>query len=213
MIAQRRPGLPPRRHNRGIGTCFSWQAPLNEGRGFHPGDTSLHRPGHGAPVALNEGRGFHPGDTRGRYFRYFVFRNAQRRPGLPPRRHRPPGPTWPTRSSLNEGRGFHPGDTRGRYFRYFVFRNAQRRPGLPPRRHRPPGPTWPTRSSLNEGRGFHPGDTQHPRRRASAVDQRSTKAGASTPATLRVVSIDATHEICSTKAGASTPATPQLGRG
>ena len=104
---QRRPGLPPRRHEEAGAVPATlrppdgqpWadaqrrgshrRRPLNEGRGSHPGDTSL-----------NEGRGSHPGDTRQR------DGSAQRRRGSHP------GDT----DSLNEGRGSHPGDTANRAF-------------------------------------------------------------------------------------------------
>ena len=87
---------------------------------------------------------------------------AQRRPGREPRRHRTnPRAYSLSAPALNEGRGANPGDTRAW----------------------PPSPRSPDRA-LNEGRGANPGDT--PSRRAeSAVDlfERSTKAGARTPAT------------------------------
>ena len=56
-------------------------------------------------------------------------------------------------------RGVHPGDT--------PREGPPRRTGLP----------------LNEGRGVHPGDTLRTRARSSRFEQRSTKAGAFTPAT------------------------------
>ena len=134
--AQRRPGLPPRRHPRSRDPTLWRAGPLNEGRGFHPGDTRIvsslsgcfgarsTKAGASTPAtrasrlplrprscALNEGRGFHPGDTRPSFA-----------PCCPP-------------SALNEGRGFHPGDT-CRIARIPNSSNhAQRRPGLPPRRH------------------------------------------------------------------------------
>ena len=86
-------------------------------------------------AALNEGRGFHPGDTSSR------------------------GTSRTCPPTLNEGRGFHPGDTSRRRRR----RGACR--------------------TLNEGRGFHPGDTIRGRHGSVAPVGRSTKAGASTPAT------------------------------
>ena len=194
-IAQRRPGLSPRRHCAGRSGRGAGRGPLNEGRGSHPGDTRLdahdleRRPvrstkagaltpatlGRGCatrstkpwlhpgdtyrrftPPTLNEGRGSHPGDTGN----LIPGRAAQRRPGLSPRRHSSScaGLQAPT---LNEGRGSHPGDTS---------------PGTPP----PPGTRC---SSLNEGRGSHPGDTSARFRMRCPAAERSTKAGALTPAT------------------------------
>ena len=134
---------------------------------------------------LNEGRGSHPGDTRSSSPSSPFRVSAQRRPGLPPRRH--------SRSFAIQSRKV----------------SAQRRPGLPPRRH---PRSWrgvpPARPALNEGRGSHPGDTGEWAGVLQAPWQRSTKAGAPTPATLahkRGVSVD---DLRSTKAGAPTPATP-----
>ena len=146
--AQRRPGLPPRRHRRadlqrpgrrlrstkaGAPTPAThtrlspvrWEGcdPLNEGRGSHPGDTCrcCRRPVR--RCSLNEGRGSHPGDTHQRITPTRRPCPAQRRPGLPPRRHAALPRSIPPRrhstrlrrrtrsSSLNEGRGSHPGDT------------------------------------------------------------------------------------------------------
>ena len=113
--------------------------------------------------------------------------DAQRRPGLSPRRHpgrarrtrtappprstkagaltpatrTPPGRrTRKTDKALNEGRGSHPGDTSPL--------GGPRRSG---------------RASLNEGRGSHPGDTTYRHLALRPVAPRSTKAGALTPAT------------------------------
>ena len=87
---------------------------------------------------------------------------AQRRPGREPRRH-PDIRRQPARAptTLNEGRGANPGDTSA--FMATIARPgfAQRRPGREPRRH--------------FGRQ---------RQGLAAVVDRSTKAGARTPATL-----------------------------
>ena len=76
--AQRRPGLPPRRHSEMLNVQRNpGRSTLNEGRGFHPGDTrstllpAVQRSGASTPA------------TRDRPS------SAQRRPGLPPRRHSP----------------------------------------------------------------------------------------------------------------------------
>ena len=115
--------------------------------------------------ALNEGRGINPGDTS-------VARAVP--------------PVW---SPLNEGRGINPGDTVRQCPVLTSPPSAQRRPGHQPRRHpdhRAGGggaAWWP----LNEGRGINPGDTfQNGSLTAPSVPRtidRSTKAGASTPAT------------------------------
>ena len=139
-------------------------------------------------TSLNEGRGISPGDTRegaaGLRHRHERSTKAghqpRRHPHVRPRhadRHRgrstkagASAPAthparWTTRcprSSLNEGRGISPGDT-----------------CASPRR---PTGGWPT---LNEGRGISPGDTcGRGRPVLSRTDVRSTKAGASAPATL-----------------------------
>ena len=157
---------------------------LNEGRGANPGDTPRRRPLPPLCPALNEGRGANPGDTGSRRPALSTWTDAQRRPGREPRRHwlRPWRP-WAGPSTLNEGRGANPGDT-----------SSPSRPSTSPR-------------PLNEGRGANPGDTgsrthahsitphaqrrpgREPRRHAPgdevrlAVERRSTKAGARTPAT------------------------------
>ena len=139
---------------------------------------------------------------------------AQRRPGREPRRHaRRPLPGLAARTSLNEGRGANPGDT-----------TSPRRPRSAP-------------AALNEGRGANPGDTRdassaaalrdfaqrrpgrEPRRHPDlqvllpgGVD-RSTKAGARTPATLGRRDRDLEAGGRSTKAGARTPATRSGGGG
>ena len=86
--------------------------------------------------------------------------HAQRRPGHQPRRHVDwGGRLRPVRGSLNEGRGINPGDTL---------------------------PTLPLdfkRGALNEGRGINPGDTFNSTLVSNRFAPRSTKAGASTPAT------------------------------
>ena len=206
--------------------------PLNKGRGSHPCDTRGRRrdpPTRGAP---NKGRGSHPGDTScarlavesvncaqqrpglspRRHFtpnaNAIFLTSAQQRPGLSPRRHprhrtvpdgdparstkagaltpatlpRPPAPASTLRS-LNKGRGSHPGDTRQNDALPICFRCAQQRPGLSPRRHYPD----------------HLAQAQR--------TQRSTKAGALTPATPDLDAGAARVRVRSTKAGALTPAT------
>ena len=94
---------------------------------------------------------------------------AQRRPGHQPRRHlrrhRSLTDRKPAARALNEGRGINPGDTSGIAVNSACAAKSSR--------------------SLNEGRGINPGDTlrESCRRYASSLAVRSTKAGASTPAT------------------------------
>ena len=111
---------------------------------------------------------------------------AQRRPGPRPRRH----------EIIQE-------------LSHAENQTAQRRPGPRPRRHRN---KWDglTRcpASLNEGRGRDPGDTILQGHTGTEKPQRSTKAGAETPATransVRRCRVPGPR---STKAGAETPAT------
>ena len=165
---------------------FGSACPLNEGRGINPGDTprrlDLARP---TRESLNEGRGINPGDTSSVTTYTSSPMCAQRRPGHQPRRHwtrrhgtqqtrsnrstkagastpatpRPTACTSEASGPLNEGRGINPGDTRFGLGDVRQRRHAQRRPGHQPRRH----------SLLLLGRVRLP--------------VRSTKAGASTPAT------------------------------
>ena len=86
--------------------------------------------------------------------------------------------------------------------------SAQRRPERQPRRHREtPSRPRVTVSALNEGRSVNPGDTRRGHDPAALHHERSTKAGASTPATLDLGIAREPLNIRSTKAGASTPAT------
>ena len=64
-------------------------------------------------------------------------------------------------------------------------------------------------SALNEGRGINPGDTTTTERGLLNISERSTKAGASTPATpISVCKYVEYNDGAQRKAGASTPATP-----
>ena len=159
VLAQRRPGREPRRHLPTLGPA-------------HP------------LTALNEGRGANPGDTAGRKGLSPAGLHAQRRPGREPRRHIQKSPPVELRPpTLNEGRGANPGDTPGASVTLSTPACAQRRPGREPRRHST-GPGYPpSRCSLNEGRGANPGDTRGAARALEIARERSTKAGARTPAT------------------------------
>ena len=251
-FAQRRPGHQPRRHVDTGGRLtrdIAARRPLNEGRGINPGDTVHRLPRLSMPpTSLNEGRMFHartqergrqgvirstkagastpatlspstqrtlsrrplnPGDTCGKWADVKPSQDAQRRPGHQPRRHGVHRSSSALTASCD---GF-----------------AQRRPGHQPRRH----PTQkPTRSRTQPRRALHRGESSH-------EEIRSTKAGASTPATrssvnagpcclrtcggalnegrginpgdtikrhIRAIIVARTTR--STKAGASTPATP-----
>ena len=190
--AQRRPGPQPRRHpprllRRGYG---GWT--LNEGRGLNPGDTRRGCYG----VAMVVGRSTKAGASTpatlgGRPARWPPSRSsAQRRPGPQPRRHMP---SKATRRSISTAQR-RPGPQPRRHMPSKATRRsistAQRRPGPQPRRHLP---FWRVFQSpllpLNEGRGLNPGDTAGVGERADLV-VRSTKAGASTPATPYWVPID-----------------------
>ena len=160
--AQRRPGSRPRRHTGAITCSMRCGTPLNEGRDRDPGDTSCPYQCGARSRALNEGRDRDPGDTRGKAHETGVGRDAQRRPGSRPRRHR-------MAASVGD-RGFRaqrrPGSRPRRHhpsWRKSVrsMRPAQRRPGSRPRRHNRSRRPAPTRSStLNEGRDRDPGDTR-----------------------------------------------------
>ena len=85
---------------------------------------------------------------------------------------------------------------------------AQRRPERQPRLHTAHGrytPHW--SSTLNEGRSVNPGYTARDAVLPVVILGRSTKAGASTPATPHDSPAVAHQPRRSTKAGASTPAT------
>ena len=112
---------------------------------------------------------------------------AQRRPGLEPQRHL----SMKSARSIGE-------------------RHAQRRPGLEPQRHLCSKNTAPARSKSAQRRpGLEP--QRHPPRRVNGLTdtvERSTKAGARTPATrLRPPRQRRRTAQRSTKAGARTPAT------
>ena len=116
------------------------------------------------------------------------------------------------RPTLNEGRGLDPGNTTAPRTTSSAAPAAQRRPGPRPRQHTmrvvvvSHGPRCAQRRP-------GPRPRQHTRRAAARLScsARSTKAGASTPAT-RVDEIAVGHaDARSTKAGASTPATHRRG--
>ena len=158
--AQRRPGPRPRQHGKGGRCSISCIQSLNEGRGLDPGNTSSRTTGSVSRSPLNEGRGLDPGNTagwRGRPNTSATALNEGR--GLDPGNTSPSPSPRPRPRPLNEGRGLDPGNT--------------------PRGGEPPPSTAP----LNEGRGLDPGNTAGLGGCAPAEIARSTKAGASTPAT------------------------------
>ena len=150
-------------------------------------------------IPLNEGRSVNPGYTCmnfGWHLRSTRPQSAQRRPERQPRLHRRTPRCLPLVGArpLNEGRSVNPGYTSSRR----LFDRRQR--------------AW---WSLNEGRSVNPGYTRDfvPSATSREHRHRSTKAGASTPATPCTADpppAGATGEVRSTKAGASTPATPEL---
>ena len=158
---------------------------------------------------LNEGRGSHPGDTTSYRNNSQNQIDAQRRPGLSPRRHpgKPSGSGTPN-TSAQRSPGSHPGDTASRTSTAGPRRGAQRRPGSHPGDTQPrcrllrgqlarstkAGALTPATpddvgevgrlvGALNEGRGSHPGDTRSSSFFIASTPPRSTKAGALTPAT------------------------------
>ena len=139
--------------------------------------------------------------------------------------------------TLNEGRSVNPGYTRARATLSIVSSSAQRRPERQPRLHvwlGVDGEVPP--NALNEGRSINPGYTRGSPPVVARVALRSTKAGASTPATrhrdsrpnARSIPLNEGRSVNpgytrtataivrvvaqrSTKAGASTPATRPVG--
>ena len=184
--AQQRPGPPPRRHTLCATPWCSSTTTLNKGRGLRPGDTSRRSRWKRRPPPLNKGRGLRPGDTSRPHGRVKLFQPAQQRPGPPPRRHK----ALSVALSLMSPAQQRPGPPPRRHWRGstcpFDSTPAQQRPGPPPRRH-----------------GL-------PRVQFGKAGVRSTKAGASAPATRgKLDSLQVLH-LRSTKAGASAPATLQI---
>ena len=114
-----------------------------------------------------------------------LYINPQRRPERQPRRHCSLPFSRPWLSPYAQRRPERQPRRHSARFAAVVYRiGAQRRPERQPRRHLR---TW-TRSrvatsALNEGRSVNPGDTGQPAHDHLLADSRSTKAGASTPAT------------------------------
>ena len=217
----------------GRGSSPRPQGALNEGRGVHPGDTSGRAAARRSASTLNEGRGVHPGDTvmapttgvpgSLRSTKAGAFTpathadlsagalepgHAQRRPGRSPRRHRCP--------LLRRGHRLDAQRRPGRSPRRHVVALrksrlqdpiAQRRPGRSPRRHQTAIAAVEAERHAQRRPGRSPRRHRRLRRSDGARVDRSTKAGAFTPATLSVVERVPLVEGRSTKAGAFTPAT------
>ena len=85
--AQRRPGHQPRRHIQAATTTPRGGAPLNEGRGINPGDTTASVTDVGVVTSAQR----RPGHQPRRHWSVQLLnpgaRPAQRRPGHQPRRH------------------------------------------------------------------------------------------------------------------------------
>ena len=213
-------------------------------------------PGSPATGPLNEGRSVNPGYTRRRPVSSHGMVSAQRRPERQPRLHssvtkytsspicaqrRPERQPRlhgqvsrvPSRSIAAQRRPERqPRLHRARPTSSIVSSSAQRRPERQPRLHLFPSPLRTGSASLNEGRSVNPGYTRQTCSAVVRAMQRSTKAGASTPATPSVTALlEAVRlaqrrperqprlhveqrrqrlagQMRSTKAGASTPATP-----
>ena len=234
LIAQRRPGRLPRRHLDPNPNRKHPCATLNEGRGVCPGDTRQDsdvvrqfqlrstKAGASAPatplrqvvdMASGEDAQRRPGRLPRRHM---LFKpagkhclNAQRRPGRLPRRHWHPRSDLLSTCSRSTKAGASapatppppPACTPARI-------PAQRRPGRLPRRHhfRRRIPQWrPSIAQRRPGRlpRRHPLGCIHVAKACS----RSTKAGASAPATLTQTQFLSRVMHRSTKAGASAPAT------
>ncbi len=209
MPAQRRPGVEPRRH-RGVGhvvvhrvrrsTKAGGRTPATHARrvlardvqrlrstkagGRTPATRAISQPPSRRPCPLNEGRGSNPGDTMRMNRQVLQDIDAQRRPGVEPRRHMTAAMGVRRESARSTKAGGRTPATPD-YDRQGTYPDdgAQRRPGVDPRRH----------AVLLD----------HRRDRLL----RSTKAGGRTPATLQEDDESAHVESRSTKAGGRTPAT------
>ena len=92
-----------------------------------------------------------------------------------------------------------------------ILRVAQRRPGPRPRRHQAVATSWIRLISAQRRPGPRPRRHRDVRVDADPEYQRSTKAGAETPATPASGLAGRDRPIRSTKAGAETPATLLIG--
>ncbi len=186
LLAQRRPGPRPRRHD---WMCASVRSP--DGAQRRPGPRPRrHLERHALPV-LRALRSTKAGAET-------------------PATHGKPGNSEMGAPTLNEGRGRDPGDTRGSCGHWSTGSSAQRRPGPRPRRH--PG-RMEQRARVRPRSTKAGAETPATRPRVVGGRRgphRSTKAGAETPATQRKVLVLRPSHGRSTKAGAETPATHQL---
>ena len=161
QIAQRRPGREPRRHV---------DAQLPRGR-RHLRSTKAGARTPATPARMQD--------------RALGRRRSTKAGARTPATRAASFPRRPTRAPLNEGRGANPGDTRRAKLVMDLQGCAQRRPGREPRRHLIASRSTPASAS---GAQRRPG--REPRRHLQEasgqmrrVGDRSTKAGARTPAT------------------------------
>ena len=209
-VAQRRPGREPRRHALDAPAPLQVAAVRSTKAGARTPATPPVRRGWRRPSAsLNEGRGANPGDTRVRPADISSRRRAQRRPGREPRRHRPAARAGRPERARSTKAGARTPATLHEVRRLVDDERRSTKAGArtPATRGRTVGGSG-ADAALNEGRGANPGDTprvvplpvrskpaqrrpgREPRRHPSGgrrphhdhVD-RSTKAGARTPAT------------------------------
>ena len=207
--AQRRPGHAPRRHTHAPAVRRQRLVLRSTKAGARTPATRWCRcrPSRGA-APLNEGRGTHPGDTASSAAETILSATAQRRPGHAPRRHvaqrRQPEHIH-ARSTKAGARTPATRHSRGPSPRWMCV--AQRRPGHAPRRHALRSTRSRAGAALNEGRGTHPGDTAHSRAPKAAPWPLNEGRGTHPGDTLRQSLFPHRPYARSTKAGARTPAT------
>ncbi len=153
----------PARQEPKTGSYITGYWPLNEGRGFNPGETGVWRKVELFPSEPSTKAGVStparprlrhligelvvpstkagvstPARLEGRSAPDGAGGGPQRRPGFQPRRDlgSPATVTGPTHDPLNEGRGFNPGETAKPASQAASSKSPQRRPGFQPRRDR-----------------------------------------------------------------------------
>ena len=186
--AQRRPGREPRRH-RELRLAVGWRAHRSTKAGARtPATPRGNREVPGALARSTKAGARTPATPGGHEGgRTMPWGRSTKAGARTPATRADAGRGRPAASgALNEGRGANPGDTRDDRPNMFAGYRAQRRPGREPRRHpRHRHPDRWRRFALNEGRGANPGDTRIRQALADTGLDRSTKAGARTPATRR----------------------------
>ena len=179
--AQPRPGREPRRHPPAPGGDNRRAAPLNQGRGVNPGDTTGWSRSRRCSRSAQPRPGREPRRHEAQVRRPDVRRAAaQPRPGREPRRHPARSTTSPACDRpLNQGRGVNPGDTPERRSYRNVGEIAQPRPGREPRRHQAAARTPQSGQCAQPRPGREPRRHRRCRRSVAGDDAaRSTKAGA-----------------------------------